>query len=853
MRKYFINSFFIFVFCLPINLMAQTKNYTMPLQFEKGPTTSTFNFELDYLNIKDMNYTFYKINDCDKNLIGQPLTTTPFNKLNQLNAIFNLNICEEAYTLTDANRLTESMCTAQVNCVNAMYNSGVSLNIDSMIENEKVAEEVLAKEIKDKIGEMDSLNKIKKFAEKKYPKLEMSQICNIENIFETHSKCKMNIVNNAFEMSQNKCMIEKLNCFPVVPDAKADPKEGSTLNLMDSYFQKRNAGTLEKSMANDDLILQTISETLADKKSSSDEKMKAVYEKLHKNEKLLDPVFSQFIYGYSLDNVNIHFDLLLKHLISSSNTSSIADIKMKLDDLRLEETKQLLLQKCSEVPTVTQLCKMSKDLTSGGDIHASREQIMETINTREHSNWSILTKEKKLLQDANRCVTFGMGGNFAFSRSPVLTEYTSPLNPNIKLNSVLPNFNSTKEHYVMNRSGNITAPSWRVTEASRSPISENAPNALSDFKAGTINTSTPLSVSIASPAEKTITANTPAAPTIKSAINPIQPNSNLNTFSPSVNPNELNPNGASSKTLPNNGMNSSGFSGTDNTALNEQINQISKKINSNQKRFAKLADSKPDKSESASKAVENDKSTVLSSANLEVAKGLEKEIADLKSQQEKENSAAKAKEKDNKNTDAIASAPTENSSGTLGPATMDSAKEKEIEKNNYTERESVGTTTPNHSESATATIEAPALTRAAQTAASTSSSNATLVLTKNDGAEVIANKIIEQSSGESFFIEEDGKFKEVVPMMNGTNLILDAFGKPRFEKKIKCESSDKACIELNLQSKLSHKKSASPNSTITSIGDLKRYQEEQLNLDRAEYLKLKALTNKTFEKSNPAR
>jgi hypothetical protein len=84
--------------------------------------------------------------------------------------------------------------------------------------------------------------------------------------------------------------------------------------------------------------------------------------------------------------------------------------------------------------------------------------------------------------------------------------------------------------------------------------------------------------------------------------------------------------------------------------------------------------------------------------------------------------------------------------------------------------------------------------------------------------------------------------------MNGSKFVLDTDGKPRFEKIIKCESTDKVCVEakLNARSRVTSKKT--PVSNITSIADLKKSQEEHLKYDRVEYLKLLDLTKKSFDK-----
>ena len=119
-----------------------------------------------------------------------------------------------------------------------------------------------------------------------------------------------------------------------------------------------------------------------------------------------------------------------------------------------------------------------------------------------------------------------------------------------------------------------------------------------------------------------------------------------------------------------------------------------------------------------------------------------------------------------------------------------------------------------------------------------------IVLTKVDGlssekaTETISDRITELN-GQPFYIEEGGMVKEIIPIVKDGKVLVDDKGKPLFEKIVKGKVGDKKFAAVD----------ANPNggtrapSSITTPADLSRDQEDQMKRERARYLKLKQITD----------
>lgn len=113
-------------------------------------------------------------------------------------------------------------------------------------------------------------------------------------------------------------------------------------------------------------------------------------------------------------------------------------------------------------------------------------------------------------------------------------------------------------------------------------------------------------------------------------------------------------------------------------------------------------------------------------------------------------------------------------------------------------------------------------------------------MTTEKATQTISNKILELN-GIPFYIEEGGMVKEIIAVVKDGKVLLDEKGNPIFEKIVKGKVGDKKFA------KVKDNKGRAP-AAITDAADLKRDQEEKLKRERAEYLKLKNLTNEVLKK-----
>lgn len=112
-------------------------------------------------------------------------------------------------------------------------------------------------------------------------------------------------------------------------------------------------------------------------------------------------------------------------------------------------------------------------------------------------------------------------------------------------------------------------------------------------------------------------------------------------------------------------------------------------------------------------------------------------------------------------------------------------------------------------------------------------------MSSEKAAQTISNRILELN-GTPFFIEEGGMVKEIIAVIKDGKVLLDEKGNPIYEKIVKGKVGDKKFAKL--------KDKARAPAAITDAADLKRDQEEKLKRERAEYLKLKNLTNGIIKK-----
>jgi hypothetical protein len=107
-------------------------------------------------------------------------------------------------------------------------------------------------------------------------------------------------------------------------------------------------------------------------------------------------------------------------------------------------------------------------------------------------------------------------------------------------------------------------------------------------------------------------------------------------------------------------------------------------------------------------------------------------------------------------------------------------------------------------------------------------------MTTEKATQTISNRILELN-GTPFYIEEGGMVKEIIAVVKDGKVLLDDKGNPIYEKIVKGKVGDKKFAKVKEKGRVP--------AAITDAADLKRDQEEKMKRERAEYLKLKNLTN----------
>lgn len=285
-----------------------------------------------------------------------------------------------------------------------------------------------------------------------------------------------------------------------------------------------------------------------------------------------------------------------------------------------------------------------------------------------------------------------------------------------------------------------------------------------------------------------------------------------------------------------------GNSSESNGNLSEKVNDLTRKLASSESNLEKF--------KAETKAAEEER------ARQAQAESDAKTIADLQAKLVEANADAKKPAITSSITDKVNSEPVP-ASFSISPKSIKSEtgnKEKEVVAQNNPRDQEVRNNPVASSTIATPTSRnsnASAVSQSgvsSQMAYAPGDSRSSIVLTKMDGltSENAVEKINEKITslnGKPFYIEEGGIVKKIIPTIVNDVVAVDEFGKPIYEK-IVVGNDEKIALT---QGKSQAKAKRAPAS-ISDKADLKRDQEERLKFERAEYLKLRNLTNGILNK-----
>lgn len=687
--------------------------------------------------------------------------------------------------------------------------------------------------LEDWLPAMEKLEALKKYSEKKFG-AGFSALCRPQ--FETSEKedilnCDKDLVEKSFVNMIGTCnQVTSRTCYNVGPDFGKNIPEGTS--ALATFMNGRVDGHVTEALAADTELLEQLGQILASKEGKAEAKLQAVFVKLKQlsEAKKLDPVF-----GFEPDGLepgqyskSMHYQFF-KNL--SAKTLSLSAIKTEIEKHRRNTARDILSNDCPSSWNYGEICKKATSVSKGkSGMYVSRLRASSRFKSLDNQHAEYLKliyprgipsdKDARIFLNAHRCVALGVippantslgldltiGSGFDFSpglRGPTSFWDKKPIDiRDVKENkSDLAALDSNGQNRpVMMGGAEVKKPS--DFEA----VTPDNQNSLSDSFADNMKTA------------ENMTSNSVLGSNnfIQQPVLPVAPNTNFLSDLQTISENEKSKaNAVPEKADP----------------LSDKIAELTKKLTATEEHLTKLNEDKAaaEEEKAVQKKRDDDNQTISE---------LQKQIAALKAESVKapEKSIAKTEQADNGPSRAIASA----------------FREPAVDKKNDDKEQSAVPVAEKGSHStgamASSGSEGGAMAKSISSGAASGSSATSalggkplLVLSKADGmtaekiTETINDKIIELG-GQSFEIEENGVKIEIIPEVKNGKVLLDAKGKPRYLKKIK---GGKAVAQ----------KSRVPAS-VTDKADLLRNEEEAMKRERAEYLKLKNITNQAVQKKN---
>lgn len=727
----------------------------------------------------------------------------------------------------DLNRYTSENCRFLTTCSDSKMLRDRFNTVERL-----AAEDYAVLLLEEWLPRLERIEALKRFAEKKYG-AGFSASCRPQFRYSSSdfsAVCDRTLVESAFQNLTKTCSPKNTSCYIPGPDFGKNLPDKET--AMSHYFSQKIEAKVTESLASDNESLDTLSQILSSKEEKSEEKIKAVFDYLKKlnDENKSDPVlaldFESFTPGKFKDSIHYNF---FKEMAEKNLSQSL--VKAQLEKYRRETASAHFKKDCKSSWTVADICQRVTGVSyGGGGMYFDRDRAAVRLKDFDQIQIEHLKnkfpkeikddRDARIVLNAGRCVAFGVVLSKNKEGVPGL-----PLS-NVGLGvSLFPNSKTISPFEVKSNDSVIADFSKNET-----PMGHG-----NDFNKPHEVPSEPL------PEKK---ESFPSEPS----------NYGSKALADSTNGNSL-PNGQSKpgiNTLPTQNYNfgndneSAGAKNSSATSeqnsLNDQISTLSKKLNATEAQLSKLSEQRQ-KDEMQNKVqveTQGEQQTVdptNSGEDKKTISNLQKQISELK--------AASLKPTDKKNDSAASE---EENSQHRSLASTDHFSDTDQRRG----KDSTGVSHPmeaafNHANSASISPTIESSSTGAKTSASSAlpstlpsagqlAGKPLLVFSKTEGPsaekinERIGDKVMELG-GQSFEIEENGVKVEIIPLLKDGKILLDEKGKPLF-KKVKKEKDGKERIP----------------ASVSNRADLQRSEEASLKRQRAEYQKLKNITNRAVQK-----
>lgn len=725
-------------------------------------------------------------------------------------------------------RFSSEACTDAINCrKNVAQINGKS---SEKLLNEIVAKDYAKNMLDQNIEVMDRLETLKRFAKEKY-NIKGDKCGGRYQPPKKGGSCDLSLLDEVFVNQQENCHFGK-RCFQKISETTLNFKDYKAKNVIPNlafivdYNEYRIDQEVEKMAKEDEDFINGLASFVSTnegfKAATIEQRADMFLKKLENGDKYKDPILA-----YDFDSVSekeklkktLKYRQLLKTFEGANLTAS--SFKAAFENYRKTRAENILIDgSCSETMDLKNICEEMTTLSKGDKVYKNSLSV-EHLSSRNLSTEKDYEKFKSVMGDnftemdydilvnAKRCISFGLT-NEDFSTG-------------LKFGS-----SNTKWYQSGGSStGESEGPDENIVDNSRSSLASGFVGEAPAAKNESVKMLEPREAEDESAIDNSISsalANTQVAT-----------NNFANQFNQPFTP---------------------GAYGLDSDDKNEKIEKkeetstavttpsvtapADSKMTDLMKRLAS-AEEKVDKMKAANEEAENNriKQKKIDEENA-LIKDLKGQIADLKSAKEKKETAKEISIANNPIIEQQKTQPSSYSSSFNSGLTSAPARQETAPKvvDNYDSGRS-SAPAPSASSSNSRSISSAMLT-----SVTNSEGNKVLpsgiVLTTVDGmssekaTQTISNKIIELN-GTPFYIEEGGMVKEIIAVVKDGKVLLDEKGNPIYEKIVKGKVGDKKFAKVK-------DKNRAP-AAITDAADLKRDQEEKMKRDRAEYLKLKNLTN----------